>query len=418
MISKCGSEDAVTKRKLKNGGEAKLRRVISGPLLVLYGLGTMLGAGIFALIGEVAGAAGYFAPAAFFLASIIAALTAASFAELSSRLPKSAGPAAYVLVGFRNRRLSLIAGLLIIAAGIISSGVLFRGFVGYAGEFVDFPAWIGFIVLSIAVGVIAAWGIAESLTAVAAITVLEAGALVLIIVLGLNAAPAPVTELDVKETVPVAGIISGAVLAFYAFIGFEDMVNIAEEVKNPTRVMPRAIIAAMAATTLLYVLVSWTAVRTTPISMLLESDSPMTLIYSRLTEFPHQIMSVIAMVAIINGALAQTIMASRMLYGMSEQKTLPAWFSKVSIRTRTPVNATIVVVGLIFLAAIALPLATLAQATSFLLLCLFALVNAALICIKRQGPAENAFEVPVVIPYLGVFTAVTFAFASLAEIFL
>ncbi|NNE42159.1 MAG: amino acid permease [Marinicaulis sp.] len=408
----------MSERMNKNGGEAKLRRVISGPLLVLYGLGTMLGAGIFALIGEVAGAAGFYAPAAFGLASIIAGLTAASFAELSSRLPKSAGPAAYVLEGFRSRRLSLIAGLLIIAAGVISSGVLFRGFVGYAGDFVEFPDWTGFLALSIAVGAIAVWGVAESLTAVAAITILEAGALVLIIALGFNQPAVPVLELDTHGPAPVAGIISGAVLAFYAFIGFEDMVNIAEEVKNPTRVMPRSIIAALTVTTLIYIFVSWTAVRTTPISMLLESDSPMTLIYSRLTDFPSETMSVIAMVAIINGALAQTIMASRMLYGMSEQKTLPAWFGEVSTRTRTPVNATLFVVALIFLAALALPLATLAQATSFLLLCLFALVNAALIAIKRETPAASAFKVPIIIPYLGFFAAALFALVSLKEIIL
>lgn len=403
--------------KPQKGGKTALRRVISGPLLVLYGLGTMLGAGIYALIGEVAGVAGVFAPGAFLLAAIIAALTAASFAELSSRLPKSAGPAAYILEGFQSRRLSFISGILIIASGIISSGVMFRGFVGYAGDFLAFPAWAGFFALCVAVGAIAAWGIAESVVVVAAITLLEAGALILVIVLGFGADAAPASEMQPGGVGPVAGVISGAVLAFYAFIGFEDMVNVAEEVKQPRRVMPASIILALALTTLIYILVSWTAVRTTPVSMLQESNSPMTLLYSRLTDFPAHTMSVIAMIAVVNGALVQVIMASRMLYGMSAQKTLPAWFGHISARTRTPVNSTLFVVTLIFLAASALPLATLAQVTSFLLLSVFALVNAALIRLKHVGPAEDGFEVPLWAPYLGAVSAAAFALVSLKEIF-
>ncbi len=398
------------------GGAKSLRRVISTPLLVLYGLGTMLGAGIYALIGEVAGAAGLFAPAAFILASVIAGLTAASFAELSARLPKSAGPAAYVLEGFKNPQLSFFVGILIIASGVVSSGVMFRGFVGYAGDFLDFPAWAGFVALSIVVGGVAAWGIAESLAAVAVITVLEAGALFLVIGLGLAAEPVSAVDNHASGIAIVPGVISGAVLAFYAFIGFEDMVNVAEEVKRPRRSMPRAIFIALIVTTLIYVLVSWTAVRTTPIDLLQQSASPMTLIYSRLTDLPAELMSLIAMIAVINGALVQVIMASRMLYGMASQNTVPEWFGRIATSTRTPVNATVFVVALVLLAALALPLATLAQATSFLLLTVFAIVNVALIRIKKSGAEKSGFEVPILVPYFGAASAGLFAFASLAEI--
>ena len=107
----------------RNHGKVTLRRVVNAPMLVLYGVGTMLGAGVYALIGEVAGAAGVHAPLAFVVAAIIAGLTATSFAELSSRFPSSAGPAAYILEGFHSRRLSIVGGLLIVAAGIVSSGV-------------------------------------------------------------------------------------------------------------------------------------------------------------------------------------------------------------------------------------------------------------------------------------------------------
>lgn len=396
--------------------EKSLRRVISAPLLVLYGIGTMLGAGIYALIGEVVGVSGVYAPAAFVLASVIAALTAASFAELSSRLPKSAGPAAYVLAGFKNQRFSFLTGLLIVASGIVSAGVMLRGFVGYAGEFLDFPAWAGFVVLSVSIGAIAAWGIAESLVVVAIITVLETGALLVVIALGLGAEPVTsVTSQPLNISVAL-GVVSGAVLAFYAFIGFEDMVNVAEEVKQPHRTMPKSIIAAFIVTTVIYVLVSWVAISTTPIFLLQQSESPMTLIYSYLTNGSTKIMSIVAMIAVINGALVQVIMASRILYGMAKQNTISTWFGRVGGQTRTPINATIFVIVLVFVAALILPLAILAQVTSFLLLNVFTFVNAALIRIKKANTAANAFEVPIIVPYLGAVTAALLGLASLAEI--
>ena len=396
--------------------EKSLRRVISAPLLVLYGVGTMLGAGIYALIGEVVGVSGVYAPAAFILASIIAALTAASFAELSSRLPKSAGPAAYVLAGFKNQRLSFVTGLLIVASGIVSAGVMLRGFVGYAGEFLDFPDWAGFVVLSITIGAIAAWGIAESLVVVAIITVLETGALLVVIALGLGAEPVTSVASHPMNVSVALGVVSGAVLAFYAFIGFEDMVNVAEEVKQPHRTIPKSIFAAFIVTTVIYVLVSWVAIRTTPISLLQQSESPMTLIFSHLTNGSTKLMSVVAMIAVINGALVQVIMASRILYGMAKQNTISAWFGRVGGHTRTPINATFFVIVLVFLAALMLPLTILAQVTSFLLLSVFTFVNAALIRIKKENPASNAFKVPIIVPYLGAAAAALLALASLVEI--
>ncbi len=395
----------------------KLRRVISGPLLVFYGLGTMLGAGIYALIGEVAGAAGVFAPAAFILAAAIASLTAGSFAELSSRFPKSAGEAVYVSAGFNNERLSLLAGFMIVASGIVSSGVMFRGFVGYAGEIIAFPVWLGFFFLAILVGAVAAWGIAESLIAIAVITIIEAGALLLVIGLGFAAEPiafegAP----NVANGGAVAGVLSGAVLAFYAFIGFEDMVNVVEEVKKPRRVMPLSILLALVLATMIYVAVAFAAVRTTPIALLAQSDAPMTLIFSRLTDVPAYWMSTIATVAVVNGALVQIVMGSRVLYGLAQRDAIHEWFGRIAARTQTPVNATLFIVALVLLSALTLPLATLAQATSFLLLTVFAMVNIALIRIKRRGEPNGGFMVPIIIPYLGAASAAALAVISLAEI--
>lgn len=395
----------------KNGG---LARVVSTRLLVLYGVGAMLGAGIFALIGEVAAAAGSLAPLSFLIAALIAGLTAASFAELSSRLPSAAGPAAYVRQAFSSDGLAVAVGAMMIASGVVSSGAMFRAFAGYAQPWLGLPEIGIFLGLAIALGALAAWGIAQSVMAIAAITILEAGALLIVIGLGVGAPPAPAVEIEAIVT--ATGVLSGATLAFYAFIGFEDMVNVAEEVKRPQHAMPRAIVVSLIVTTLIYIAVAWTAVRVTPLDALKETKAPMTLIYAQLTDFPGQWLRLIAMIAVINGALVQIIMASRMLYGLARQGNAPAWCGAVSRRTQTPVNATMLVALIIFVAAALLPLATLARATAFLLLCVFALSNAALIKIKRAEPTDAAFSLPIAIPVLGAVVAVAFAALALFQI--
>ena len=384
-------------------------------MLALYGIGTMLGAGIYALVGEVAGSAGIFAPAAFIVAAAIAGLTATSFAEFSSRYPKSAGEAAYVTAGFNNTRLALVVGLLITASGIVSSGVMFRGFVGYAGAFVEFPELLGFAVLALAIGGLAAWGIAQSLIVVALITVVETGVLLLIIALGAVAEPAPPSPVVWQGS--ALGVFSGAVLAFYAFIGFEDMVNVAEEVKQPRKTLPRAIFVAFAATTAVYVGVAWVSIRVTSIEALAQSSAPMALVFSQVSNISTVWISIIAMLAIANGALVQIVMASRVLYGLARQDMAPAWFGTINPRTRTPVLSTMVVVSCVFFGAVLLPLDTLARATTLFLLIVFTLVNAALIRVKKSNPPRvEGYEAPLIVPWLGAVSAAIFAVFSAIEI--
>ena len=394
-----------------------LRRNVSGTLLVLYGVGTMIGAGIYALIGEVAAAAGWFAPLAFVLASVIAGLTAASFAELSSRYPQSAGEAAYVSAAFDKPRLAVLVGLLIVASGIVSSGVMFRGFAGYAAGLAQFEPWHAYLALAILVGGLASWGIGQSVFAIAVITVIEAGAVFLVVMLGAFQGVDIPAALPVFGSAEAMGVIAGAVLAFYAFIGFEDMVNIAEEVKDPRRTMPRAIFIALAATALIYVALSVVAISSGPVEVLAQSPEPMTLIFSRLSDWPSQWMSYVAILAVLNGALVQILMASRVLYGLSRQALIGPWLGRLNARTQTPVVATMLVVSLVFLGATLFPLTTLAQFTSLFLLIVFALVNVALIRVKARGQDhDGTFSVPLFIPYLGAFSAAMFALASLWQI--
>ncbi|MDH5558803.1 MAG: amino acid permease, partial [Alphaproteobacteria bacterium] len=223
-----------------------LSRRLNLPLLVFYGLGTTIGAGIFVLVGRVAGRAGMAAPVSFLAASLLAAFTAFSFAELVARYPRSAGEAIYVREGFRSHRLALIVGLMVALSGMVSSAAIVNGSVGYLQEFLTMPRGAGIILILALLTALALWGIGESVTAAAIFTVLEIGGLLLVI----WAAKGSLAELPARgaELIPPAdaatwiGITAGAMLAFYAFLGFEDLVNVAEETRDVTRTMPAAIL--------------------------------------------------------------------------------------------------------------------------------------------------------------------------------
>lgn len=398
-----------------------LKRNLTLPLITFYGLGNILGAGIYALIGKVAGEAGYFTPLSFFLASIIAAISALSYAELSARYPVSAGEAVYLYEGFHLRWLSMLIGLMIVGAGIISSAAIVHGFVGYfkvvaVGYIPDFqavPSEAIIIVLLLVLGSLAIWGIKQSVAVASFLTLLEIAGLCLVIWVGVE--QMPVMEQTIKSIPEInhgfsfIGIFAGAFLAFYAYLGFEDMVNVAEEVKDPRRNMPRAILLAVIISTLLYAGVAIVAVLLIEPQQLAQSNAPLADVYTAATGKAPIVISLIGMFAVINGALIQLIMSSRMLYGMGSRGWLPQWFSIVHLTTRTPVNSTLVVVLLIMFFAILLPMVTLAEMTSFLILIVFSLTNLALIKIKQKHPHPEGVRVfPVWIPKLGFATAALF----------
>lgn len=382
----------------------KLQRRLSLTLLTLYGVGTTVGAGIYVLVGKVALAAGVLAPVSFLLACVLVAASAFSFAELSTRFPKSAGEAVYVGQAFQRKHLALLVGLLVMLAGIVSSGTIVNGAAGYIREFVTVPAWILVVLVVLMLGAIAAWGIGESVGLAAVLTVLEIVGLGLVIWAGWSATPDIPAALAAQPlpAAPVAGVLLGTVLAFYAFIGFEDMVNVAEEVRDPHRTMPRAIILTLAITLVLYVAVALVAVAAVPIAELGASEAPLALVWERGSGGSLQVISAIAIFATVNGALIQIVMASRVLYGLANEGWLPRGLGRVAPRTHTPVRATALVTVVVLVFALALPLVTLAQITSLLALAVFALVNAALIVLKRRAPrAPGLFRIPVWAPWLG-----------------
>jgi amino acid transporter len=383
------------------------------PMMVLYGLGTTIGAGIYALIGEVAGVAGYGAPVSFLIASALAAFTACSFAELAGRFPRAAGAALYVQHGFGSAGLARIVGLLVVLTAIVSSAAIVNAFAGYLEVFLPLHR-LGAIVLIVPfLGVVAAWGIAESVLAAALITVLEVGGLLLVVIISADALttlPARLPEfLPGTESAPWLGTLVGVTLAFYAFIGFEDMVDVAEEVKDVQRVLPRAILLTLAITSALYVLLMVSALLSLPPEILRRSAAPMATLFEANTGRAPTIITLIALFAIVNGALIQMIMGARVIYGLASRHQLPAWLGRVSTRTRTPLIGTAVVAVLVLGLALWGRLAELATVTSMLMLFIFALINLSLWRIKgRDRAPPETLSFPRVVPLIGFVLSVGF----------
>jgi len=391
----------------------KLKRRLSLSMITFFGLGNIMGAGIYVLVGKVAGEAGYFAPLAFFIASVIAAISAFTYAELSARYPVSAGEAVYLNEGLNIRSLTIGVGLLITIAGMVSTSTLAHGFAGYLSVFVDIPHWLIITTVIVLLGGLAIWGIGASVMVAAIFTVIELIGLVLVVVLGGDYIAT--TELQLAEnaftlsTISWAGVFSAAFLAFFAYIGFEDMVNVAEEVKQPEKNMPRAIIIALVVSTLLYSLVSIVAILVIEPQQLALSNAPLADVYQKITNQKPVLLSLIGLFAVINGALIQIIMASRLLYGMSKNGWLPKFLSDVNPTTNTPIVATVIVVIIVLILSLMFQLITLAKITSYIVLSVFALVNLSLIKIKSKNPQpENINVYSVWIPVAGFITTVLF----------
>jgi len=394
-----------------------LKRSLSLPLLVLYGLGTTIGAGIYALLGELAGVSGYMAPASFLLASFMAALTAASFAELSGRFPHCAGAALYVKEAFNSERLSVLVGLLVILAGLVSASALVIAFASSLNSFFELNTMLTIVIVSLLLGSIAAWGIAESVFIAALITVIEIGGLVLVIIVSHSSfaeLPSRINEfLPSFDNASWGAIYSGSLLAFYAFIGFEDMVDVAEEVKDVKRNLPKAILLTLGITTLLYMVIMLAAVLTMPPQDLAASATPLAHLFEHYTG-SKGLIAIIGMFAIINGALIQMIMASRVLYGLSSRNLLPHFLSKVNSHTRTPHIATLLVTLVVLILAVTGQLATLAEMTSFIILLVFSLVNLSLLRIKRLTPlTPDSISFPIWVPAVGFLVCSGFVLAEL-----
>ena len=246
-------------------------------------------------------------------------------------------------------------------------------------------------------------GVLESLALAALFTVVEVIGLGLVIYAGTTAAP--VAEFGMPPEIVWSGVTAGAVLAFFAFIGFGDIVNMAEEVARPEHVLPRAILLSLLITSLLYALVSFAAVRSVPLGQLGQSEQPLALVWQAARGGDAAFLSLIAVVAALNGVLAQIVMASRVLFGLGKRTASLSIFHHAHPRFGTPVLATVLVGALVIPGALLLPVSDLAEVTSAILLGVFVLVNAALIAMKRRSP-EAPFRVPAAVPAFGLAASI------------
>ena len=396
-------------KKTTTHSPAILKRSITYPLLCLYGLGTILGAGIYVLIGKVAGSAGLYAPVAFLLAAILASFSGYSYAALSSRYPKSAGEVNYVHIAFNLRPLSILVGILVVLTGIVSAATLVNGFVGYLHIFIDASAFWTMSALILTICLLAIWGVSQSVFVAAIITLIEVGGLLWVILTTgseLHKLPEYLPELlPLLEGVGAwSGVFMGSFIAFYAFIGFEDMVNMSEETQQPEKNMPRAIITVLFVSAFIYILIAVLAVLALPLSVLEQSHAPMADIMSLHGHQAYTGISLISLIAIINGALVQIIMGSRVLYGMGYLQLAPVWLGQVHRNLKTPVSATMLVGLITWLLAVNFSLTALAEFTSLVVIAVFLLVNISLLFILRQEKVlpANAMRISAWIPWIAV----------------
>jgi len=356
-----------------------LKKQLGTVQILLYGVGTMLGAGIYVLVGKVAQYSGTLAPLSFLIAGLLAGMTAYSYSLLAPRFPKSGGEIVYVSKAFNSKRLASLVGWGVIFTGFISAAAILKGFVGYLDVFIEIPDAYVIIVSMTVLTILAIWGIGESLNVIGVITLIEVvGLLFVIYIAGLDLEKLSSQFSQMFIEAPgydVFAVFQGAFLAFYAFVGFEDLANVAEEAKNPKKSMPIAIMGSLFIALFLYVAVAVVAVVSLPLDILSATKAPMADIVAIKGQHYAYAISVISLVAVLNGVLAQVIMGSRVLYGMADQKNAPKLFHRLHKKYRTPLPATIVIAIGIVVLAIFVPIVQLANTTSYVVISVFTLVN-------------------------------------------
>jgi len=348
---------------------------------------------------------------------VLAIFTAASYAELVTKYPRAGGSATYVNNAFKNPFASFMVAFAVMASGITSACTLTLAFSGdYLSQFISVPivaAALGFMVL---VGLINFYGISESVRINVVLTSVEVSGLLLIILIGVLALLAGEGDagraFEFKADASVLGaILAGTVLAFYALIGFDDSVNVAEETQHPSRNYPRAIFGALFIAGIVYLLVTFTASMVVPTGELAGSSGPLLEVVERGTNpVPAKLFAAIALLAVSNGALINMIMASRIVYGMGDQGVVPSLFSRVHEGRRTPWIAILFTVGIALVLLAVLggnpdALDTLGSTTVVLLLLAFIMVNVSVMVLRSDRVDHEHFRTPAIFPILGILVS-------------
>jgi amino acid transporter len=385
---------------------ARLSRSLGFWALVAFGVGDILGAGIYALVGKVAAASGERAWLSFGVALVVAAFTALSYAEWGARVPRSAGEAAFLHAAFRRAWLPLLVGWMVLFSGMVSMATVSRVCADYLSALgLQVPVALVVGVFLLVLTVINWRGMRHASWTNVLCTVVEIAGLGIVLVAGFLALgqerDASQAAAAAAET-PLGAVLTGAALSFFALIGFEDMVNVSEEVHDPRRTVPRAIVTALAIAGSLYMLVAWLATQVVPPESLASAKAPLLEVVRRgAPAVPDGLFTAIAIFAVANTALLNYVMGSRLLYGMARYRLLPRALAHVHPVHRTPSVAILAMLVLVTAMALLGEVVSLAGTTSTLLLLVFFAVNVSLLLVKRRGDAHDGTSVPVVVPALG-----------------
>ncbi|MFD9967035.1 APC family permease [Streptomyces sp. NPDC059017] len=400
--------------------EGSLKRAIGPKLMILFVIGDILGTGIYATTGKVAGKIGGALWLPFLIGFVVALLTAASYVELVGKYPKAAGAALYTQKAFRLPFLTFIIAFMVMCSGLSSASAAARAFSGdYFQEFTDaIPPTAIAIAFILGLAAIALRGVAESVKTNMVLTLVELSGLAVVLGIGAWAVmsgggePSRLGEFHSSGTgyALLTSVLGATALGFFAFVGFEDSVNMAEETKDPVRTFPRAIFIGVGVTGTIYVLVALVSSLLVDYRVLAASDGPLLeVVKAGGVDFPPKLFAAIALFAVTNSALINIMMASRLCYGLANEKVLPRGMARVLPHRRTPVT------GIVFVTLIAIGLVStgeiegLGDTTAFLLLCVFAVVNVAVLVLRKDRVEHAHFRTPTVLPVLGAITSVILA---------
>ena len=403
--------------------EPSLHRVMGPWLLLLFIVGDILGTGIYALTGQVAKQVGGVVWLPFVVAFVVAMITAFSYLELVTKYPKAAGAALYTHKAFSIHFITFIVAFAVMCSGITSASTASRAFAANMSNALGLGlsaagvTGIGLAFMAV-VAAVNFRGVGESVKANVVLTCVELTGLLIIIFIGLwaiGAGQGDVSRVMQFKTAAEGGafwpVIAATTLAFFAMVGFEDSVNMAEECKDPSHIFPKVLLAGLIITGAIYVLVSISAITLVPPEELGEGETPLLkVVQAGAPNFPLWIFGFITMFAVANSALINMLMASRLVYGMSREHVLPPALGKVHETRRTPY------VAIAFTTLLAFALITfvggvpaLGGTTALLLLCVFTVVNITVLVLRSDPVAHNHFRTPTLLPVLGALSCAFFA---------
>lgn len=412
------------------GGQPELKRAIGSKLLLFFVIGDILGVGIYALTGKVAGEVGGAAWMAFGLAFIVALFTATSYAELVGKYPRAAGAALYTHRAFNIKFLTFIVAFTVMCSGLTSAST---GSITFGGKYMNqlgitLPVVVVALVFIALITAVNFFGVSESVKLNVILTAIELTGLLIVIMAGTlglgndTATPSAAFEFS-ADGVPFGLVVSGAALAFFALVGFEDSVNMVEETKDPQKNFPRALFLGLAICGVIYMLVAFFSTALVPIDKLSdpENSAPLlNIVEAGAPWFPLKLFAFIALCAVANTALINMMMASRLVYGMSREKIIPDMLGTVHPLRRTPWVAILFTVAIVVCLVLYGTLVSsdgislLGSTTALLLLAVFAVVNVAVLVLRKNTVEHEHYKAPTVFPVLAVICCVALIFPQIS----